>query len=283
MSVEADASGAGLEGGGLADVVEEGSPGEGGRGVGGELFEQDEGVGEDVALGVELGRLLDSVEAVDFGQDLFEEAEAVEEFEGAAGAALGQHAGEFVADAFEADLMDLVGAAADGGFGAGLDFKIKAGGEADGSEHTELVFVEALGGVSDGANDVGVEIGASLDVIENLAGLRIEEHSVDGEVAAEDVFFGLFGEADGVGAATVVVGSVAAEGGDFGDDLLGVELVGDEDDAEVGSYGEGSGEELEDSVGVGGGGDVEVGGGVAEEEIADASAGEVGLMALGAE
>src|SRR6185437_14776439 len=98
---------------------------------GGELFKQDEGVGENVALGVEFGRLLDSVEAVDFGQDLFEESEAVEQFKGPAGAALSQHAAELVTDALGADLMDLFGAALDRGFGAGLDFKVKTGGEAD--------------------------------------------------------------------------------------------------------------------------------------------------------
>jgi hypothetical protein len=148
------------------------------------LLEQHQSVVPDIALGVEFGRLLDSVEAVDFGQDLLEQAGAVEQFKGAAGAALGQHAGEFVANTLKADLMDLAGASTDGGFGSGVDFKVKTGGEADGAQHAELIFVEALGGVSDGADDAGVEVGAALDKIEDLAGLGIEEHSVDGEVAA---------------------------------------------------------------------------------------------------
>ena len=58
-------------------------------------------------------------------------------------------------------------------------------------------------------------------------------------------------------------------------------LVGlaDEHDAEVGAYGEGFREEGEDLVGGGGGGDVEVLGGEAEEEVADAAAGVEGLVA----
>ena len=47
----------------------------------------------DVAFRVELGRLLDVVHADSFGEDLLEEAGGVEEFEGSAGAAFGEHAG----------------------------------------------------------------------------------------------------------------------------------------------------------------------------------------------
>ena len=107
----------------------------------------------------------------------------------------------------------------------------------------------------------------------------VEEHAVDGEVAAEDVFAGVGGELDGVGAAAVGVAAVGAEGGDFGGDVV----VGDDDDAEVGADGLGAGEELLDERGGGAGGDVEVFGGEAEEEIADAAAGEIGLVAGGGE
>ena len=127
---------------------------------------------------------------------------------------------------------------------------------------------------------------------------RIEEEAVDGEVAAADVFFGALGVADGVGVAAVGIGAVGAEGGDlclcvvglgrfgiicFGGRVRLTEGVGYEDDSEVGAYGEGAGEEIEDDVGGGAGGYIVVGGGAAEEEIADAAAGEVGLVGMGAE
>ena len=53
--------------------------------------------------------------------------------------------------------------------------------------------------------------------------------------------------------------------------------------AEVGSDLESTGEEGDDLVRCGGGSDVEVLGGVAEEQVADAAAGEEGLMAVVAE
>ena len=175
-----------------------------------------------------------------------------------------------------------------------LDFEVEAGGETDGAEHTELVFGEAKGGVADGAEDFGGEVSAAVYVVEcggcRVAGLfedgGVEEHAVDGEVAAEDVFAGVGGEADGVGAAAVGVGSVVAEGGDFGGDGVVFPLVwfADEDYAEVSAYGEGLlvGEEVEDDVGRGAGGYVEVLGFETEEDVADAAPGEECLVASGA-
>ena len=83
-----------------------------------------------------------------------EEAGGVEELEGAASVAFGEHEGEFVADAFEADLVDLGGGVADGGYGGWLDGKVEAGGETDRAEHAELIFGEAQGWVADGSEDL---------------------------------------------------------------------------------------------------------------------------------
>ena len=160
----------------------------------------------------------------------------------------------------------------------------EAGGEANGAGEAEVVFGKAEGGVADGAEDAGVEVGQAADVVEDGGGegggggQGVEKEAVDGEVAALDVFLGAEGVLDGVGAAAVRVCAVGAEGGDFGDDFAAVGFVGDEDDAEVRADGEGAGEEVEDDGGGRAGGDVVVLGGEAEEEVADASAGEPCLI-----
>ena len=190
-----------------------------------------------------------------------------------------------------------------------FDGVAEAGGEADGAEQAELVFVEAAMGIADGADDAGIEIGQAADVIEEscadggrlqiLDGPKlcgIEQQAVDGEVAALDVFGGIGGVANLVGMAAVGVDAVAAEGGNLGDGVARgrvgrvferrcfVEgLVGDQDDAEGCADGEGAWEEPEDDVGRGGGGHVVVERSAAEEQVADAAAGEVGLVALGAQ
>lgn len=186
------------------------------------------------------------------------------------------------------------GGVADSGEGLRLDLEVESGSETNGAEHAKLVFGEAEGGVADGAEDLGGEVVAAVYVVEGggcgVAGLfedgGVEEHAVDGEVAAEDVFAGVGGEADGVGAAAVGVGSVVAEGGDFGGDgVVVVVWFTDEDYAKVGAYGEGFlvGEEVEDDVGCGAGGYVEVLWFEVEEDVAYAASGEECLMACGAE
>jgi len=256
-------------------------------------------VGPDIALGVELGRLGDAAQADDLGEDFGEEAEVEEQLEAAAGTALGEDSGELVADALGADEGDLGGVAANGGGGGGVDLEVEARGEADGAQHSQLVFGEAQVGVADGADDAGGEVFAAVNEVERGGGgvsrcERVEEHSVDGEVAAEDVFAGIGGVTHGIRPSAVGVSAVRAEGGDldhpseprplaggpgFCGDLLFVEVLADEDDAEVGADGEGLGEEGDDLLGGGGGGDVEVLGREAEQQVADAAAGEEGLVA----
>ena len=174
--------------------------------------------------------------------------------------------------------------------GGGVDGETKAGGEADAAEHAELIFCEAQPRGADGAEDAGGKIGLTAYQIEDggggegdgvvgvvFKGDGIEEHAVDGEVAALDVVSGVGGEADAVGAAAVGVGSVMAEGGDLGWGLA-FYFAHDEDDAEVGTYLEGTGEESGDLRGGGAGGDVEIFRSEVEEEIANAAAGEECLM-----
>jgi hypothetical protein len=113
----------------------------------------------------------------------------------------------------------------------------------------------------------------------DLAGEGVEEHTVDGEVAAEGVFTGRR-EDDLVGAAAVGVGAVGAEGGDLDAEVAGVGAGAEDlDDAEADADGDGAAEEALDFVGAGGGGDVEVLGDEAEEFVADAAAGEEGFVA----
>ena len=120
----------------------------------------------DVTFGVELRRLLDTFHPGDFRKDLDEEVGVVEEFEGAARMAFGEHLGQLFADALAADGVDAGGELAHGGESGGFDLESEAGGEADGAKQAKLVFFEALFGSADGANDAGIEIVEAADVVE---------------------------------------------------------------------------------------------------------------------
>jgi hypothetical protein len=250
----------------------------------------------DVAFGMELGGLFDAVHLDSLGEDDLKETGGVEEFQGAARSAFAEHAGEFFADALATDGCDTGGVSLDGAEGLGFDGEAEAGGEADRAQHAKPIFFKTQGRVADGADGFGGEIGSTADQIEDggveiaiaLEAGDVEEHAVDGEVAAEDVFARVKRKADGVGPATVTIGSVVAEGGDFDSGLLALggvfrRFVADQDDAEVGSDRESfaaeAGEEGYDLAGGGGGGDIVVVGRTAEQEIANGPSGEEGLEA----
>ena len=187
---------------------------------------------------------------------------------------------------------------ADGALGFGLDGEFKARGETDSAQHAELVLFEAPVRLADGADDAVAEIVAAADVVENgggqAAGLALEDgvehHAVDGEVAAEDIFLRRRGEADFGGVAAVEVGDVGAKCSNLGDNFAGVagcggivEVLADQNDAELGADGEGLREHGEDDVRMRAGGNVEIFRLDAEEHVAHAAAGEVRLVAGGTE
>ena len=151
---------------------------------GGKFVEQKQGVREDVAFGMELGRLLDSLHGGDFGQDFGQEAGRIEQFKSAAGAAFGEHLGQFFAHALAGDLVNLRRQLLDCRHGCGIDLEIEARGKTHGAQHAQFVFGKAAFGIADGAHDSGLQIVAAADKIQNFVGCRIEHHAIDGEIAA---------------------------------------------------------------------------------------------------
>ena len=153
-------------------------------------------------------------------------------------------------------------------------------------------------GLADGADDAIAEIVAAADVVEHggrqlpvlaLDAKRVEHHAVDGEVAAENVFRAVAEKRTASGGGRRV-GAIGAEGGNLGDNFARaawvarlVDVLADEDDAEVGADSEGLREQGEDGVGMRGGGNVEVLRLDPEKHVAYAAAGEVGFVARGAE
>lgn len=133
--------------------------------------------------------------------------------EGEAGA--GEDAAHFVVDAFGGDAADAVGVSRKGGEGGGLDGEAEAGGETDGAEEAEVIFGEAGGGVADGADEAGFEVGLAAVEIESVAGEGIEVEGVDGEVAAGGIVGGVGMEDDAGGAAAVLIAEIGAIGGDL--------------------------------------------------------------------
>src|SRR5258708_22912212 len=110
---------------------------------------------------MELRRLRDAFHSGDFGEQLGEEAEFVEEFEATAGSALGEELGELFADAFRRNDVDFARVSADGGESCRFDGVAETRSEADGAQHAEFVFGETAGWVAAGAEDSCGQINAA--------------------------------------------------------------------------------------------------------------------------
>ena len=76
----------------------------------------------------------------------------VEQFEGTARLAFGEHAGEFVADSFAADSLDFGRKRTDRGLRGRVDGEVETGGEADGAQHAQVVLFEATARQANGAD-----------------------------------------------------------------------------------------------------------------------------------
>ena len=203
------------EGGRLADVVEENSPSKSGRSCRGKTFEHHAGVNPDVAFGMVLGWLLDAFHGGDFGEQLLEKAGFVEEFETEACSAFSEELGEFVANAFRGDGMNLRGVIFYGGEGLFFDGKTETRGETDGAQHPQFVFGKTAVRVANGADQAVVQIGLAADVVEHFVGIVTHEKAVDGEVAARDIFLRSFCINDLIGMAAIGIAEIVAKRGDF--------------------------------------------------------------------
>ena len=187
-----------------------------------------------------------------------------------------QHAGRRAAG-------QLAGVAAHGLEGVGGDGEAEPGGEADGPERAHRVLAHAHLGIADGGHAAGLEVGPAVHVVDHLAGGRIVEEAVDGEVAPDGVLLG--GAEDVVAGDEQVallagvlgeVGGVLPEGGHL-DHLAAAEV--DVGQPEAPADEPAVAEDGPHLARVGVGGEVEVLGLVVEQQVAHAAAHEVGLVA----
>ncbi len=187
----------------FADVVKEGGPFECEGGFGGKRVEGAEAVIPNIAFLVILEWLGEAFELSEFGNDVFEDADFEEFFEGLAGVGVVEdHFGEFFAEAFGADFGDEVSVGFDCLVGFGVVLEVVEVFETDGAEDAQVVFEDARFGVADEADEFVAEIFLAIDEVEDFFGGGVVEKGVDGEVAAFGVLFRI-GKGDGVGAAAV--------------------------------------------------------------------------------
>ncbi len=204
----------------------------------------------------------------------------MQELECRLGGTEGEQAVDFLEQARRGRLGDFLVVLVDGVICIGFDVKAQSGGEADGAQHSYGVLSEPYVGVANAADHAMLEVVKSADVIDNLEGTDIVEESVDGEVPSAGILL----------RRTECVVMMLEEGGLFGGFTVG--LVGvrgspesaclddlfaepDVSEAKAATDQKAVSEELPDLVGVSVGSDIEVLGGPAEQQVANAAADEV--------
>src|ERR1700686_1608337 len=199
----------------LADIMQESAPRQRRRTRVLQFLEQQQSVYKHVAFGMKLRWLPYSLHRGDLRQDFAKQTGFVEQKKGLTGVAFGKHLGQFVANPFTRNLMNPAPQLLDRGKCFRLDGVSEAGGKAYRTQHSQFVFGEAYLGPADGANDSGVKVPASTHEIQNFIPEGIEQKSVDGKVAALDIFLSTFAETYLVRMGTVTVADVAAQGCDL--------------------------------------------------------------------
>ena len=77
-----------------------------------------------------------------------------------------------------------------------------------------MILAKALGGIANGAQHSGLEIGRAAHPIAQLVSDGIQKESVDGEIAPKRIGFGVT-EGDVIRPASIGVTALGAEGGDL--------------------------------------------------------------------
>ncbi|RIH90468.1 hypothetical protein Mterra_00450 [Calidithermus terrae] len=253
----------------LADVVQQGVPAVGGRGAVHHL--QD--VGEHVALGVPAGVLQQQVGVLELGDEALEDLEVVEVAQEAAGGGVLEGLVELGRHALDRDVAEHRGRGLAGGLeGLGLDAEAVARGEAPGADHPQVVLAEALAWVAHGPDQPGLVVALPVEGVHHLP-LSAHGDGPDGEVAPRQVLVDV--PAPGhLGPAPVGL-HVAAEGGH----LEGVVLDEHRDGAVLEARGDGLEavrlRQPQRLLGRGRGGEVEVFGLAAEQDVAHRAPDEV--------
>ena len=141
-------------------------------------------------------------------------------------------------------------------------------------QHAQLVLGEALLGMSDSPDELGREVFATAHVVKATLLDRIEEESVDGEVPAPGVLLGVVSEADVTRPASIVIFSLASEGGHLDPSLA----FANQNDTELCADCQRTGKVTLDLFGARVGRNVVVSGIAAQQTVAHAAARPVGGM-----
>ena len=272
MPVEADAVGH-PERRRLADVVQQRAGGQRHRGIA-QLFEQQQRVRPHVAFRMEFRRLRDALHGHYLGQDVAQQSGLVQKLEAAPCAAFRQDARQLVADTFGRNFHDQAVQPLQRRHGGGFDLEAQPGRESHGADQAQVVFLETLVRVADGAHHAAAQVLPASREVQHLVRIGIQQQRVDRKIAPHRILPGIAFEAHRIRTPAIAVAGVAAERGHL---HLG-RVLAYQHDAEMRAHLLGALEQLAHAIGTRVGGHVEILRRAAQQQVAHAAAHQVGLV-----
>ena len=138
--------------------------------------------------------------------------------------------------------------------GAGLDLEAQPRRKADGTDQAQVVFLETLFRIANGANYPAQQVLTAPGKVQHLVRIGIQQQCIDGEIPAHGILPGIVFKVHGIGTAAIAIAGVAAERGHF--HLSHV--LPDQHYAKVRAHLFGALEQLADAVGTRVGGHIEI-------------------------
>lgn len=235
-----------------------------------------------------LARFLPGVLTRRFSEHVGRQIQRVEHSNGFGAASIGKHAAHLVSDPLPADAAQFAGVTTNGVGGLFIDLKVEASGETNGPQRSQMIFIEALIRIANGAHESRPQVVQAAHKVDNppLHGMgrgagrlglsriggrqRIKKERIDREIAPMGVAGGV-GVADVIRPAPIRITAFLPECRD----LDGVPAAMHQHDAEGHANLVGVSEKRPDLIGDRVGGDVIVLRMKAEEFITNAAAGEI--------
>ena len=202
-----------FEGARLAHIVKQGAHRQG-EGRLREVRQDQAGVNEDIPFGMKLRWLHHIPHLLDLWQDALHQSTVGEELISSEPMGGNEDSFQFIANSFATDIIDEFGFIYHRLPGVRLDGELEDGGETDRSHHPQSIFLKSLSRLTDRTDDFQLQIFATTDMIHDLLGIDVPEHSIDGEISPQRIFL-LVGESNRLWSAAIGDPDVCAEGGDL--------------------------------------------------------------------
>lgn len=190
-----------------------------------------------ITFGMKFRRLFHPMQPINLRQNLLQQPGPIQQLKCEPCMALRKHARQLIPHALIAHLANIHGMLTNGSLSPSLNLKPKPRRKPNRPQHPQLILAEPHHRIANRPNQLGGKIIPSAHIIQNRLSLRIEQHSIDREVAPHHIFPRILGKPHCIRTPPIRVSSIAAKCSHLGHNLLAIDLIGHQNHAKVSAHG----------------------------------------------